>query len=167
MLRDGDGATELLDSPEKLGVWALASGVVSKPTSCGRDALADAIELREAIYRLAGARIKGQPALASDLAILNRRGQVAPAAVVLGPDGTLSRSGSSASVLATIARDAIELLGGKDVRLLHRCGREGCTRMFIDHSRGANRTWCGMRECGNRVNAAAYRRRKHHTPAES
>jgi CGNR zinc finger len=30
----------------------------------------------------------------------------------------------------------------------------------IRRSRGQNRSWCGMRECGNRVNAAAYRKRQ-------
>jgi predicted RNA-binding Zn ribbon-like protein len=62
--------------------------------------------------------------------------------------------------LASIARDAIELFGGPDLTRLRSCGRAGCTRLFVDDSRGANRVWCGMRECGNKVNAAAYRRRQ-------
>nr|WP_281353719.1 CGNR zinc finger domain-containing protein [Phytoactinopolyspora mesophila] len=42
---------------------------------------------------------------------------------------------------------------------LKECGRAGCTRVYLDRSRGARRTWCGMDECGNRVKAAAYRAR--------
>nr|WP_272918512.1 CGNR zinc finger domain-containing protein [Nocardiopsis alba] len=43
---------------------------------------------------------------------------------------------------------------------LKECGRPDCTRLYLDRSRGARRTWCGMDECGNRVKAAAYRARR-------
>lgn len=152
---------ELLDSPATLSAWALAAGVVSDPTPCHPNELSDATGLREAIYRTAVALITGRQAVVDDLAILNRHGRLAPVAVALSPDGTITRSGPMAAVLASIARDAIELFGGPDAQRLRQCGRDGCTRMFVDRSHGRNRTWCGMRECGNRVNAAAYRRRKH------
>ncbi|MGS2586154.1 CGNR zinc finger domain-containing protein [Streptomyces hebeiensis] len=44
--------------------------------------------------------------------------------------------------------------------VLVECGRTVCTRICLDRSRGARRTWCGMDECGNRVKAAAYRARR-------
>ncbi|MGI5425384.1 CGNR zinc finger domain-containing protein [Streptomyces sp. CA-179760] len=43
---------------------------------------------------------------------------------------------------------------------LKECGRPGCTRVYLDRSRGGRRAWCGMEECGNRVKAAAYRARR-------
>jgi predicted RNA-binding Zn ribbon-like protein len=152
---------ELLDSRAGLSAWALAAGVVSDPTPCHSNELSDATGLREAIYRLAVALVTGRQAAADDLAVLNRHGRHAPVAVALSPDGSITRSGPMAAVLASIARDAIELFGGPDAQRLRQCGRDGCTRLFVDRSHGRNRTWCGMRECGNRVNAAAYRRRKH------
>lgn len=161
MFRDADQPQELLDSPAALGAWALASGALSQPACCEDGDLPAAVELREAVYRLATASICGRQAAPDDLRVLNRHGQRAPVAVALGPSGAVTRSGPMAAVLASIARDAIVLLGGADAERLRQCRREGCTRMFIDRSRGRNRTWCGMRECGNRVNAAAYRRRKH------
>lgn len=161
MFRGTRQPRELLDSPATLDAWVLASGAVSLPTSCHRSELALASELREAIYRLCVTRIAGHQASRDDLAVLNRHGQHAPVALVLNPDQTLTRRGTMGAALASVGRDAIELLGGPDALRLRQCGREGCTRMFIDGSRGGNRTWCGMRECGNRVNAAAYRRRKH------
>lgn len=162
MFRGTDQPQELLDSPAALSAWALASGALSAPASCEDSDLARAVELREAIYRLATARTNGRAAPPADLQVLNRHGQQAPVAVALDPRGALTRSGPMTAVLACIARDAIELLGGPDAQRLRQCRREGCTRMFVDRSRGRSRTWCGMRECGNRVNAAAYRRRKHH-----
>lgn len=160
MFRGSDHPLELVGSPAKLTAWALASGVVSGPAGCDAAHLGDATRLREAIYRAAVAGIAGHRAAPEDVDVLNRHGQLAPVAVALGRDGTVTRSGTMASVLASIARDAIELLGGPVAQRLRQCGRDGCTRMFVDHSRGRNRTWCGMRECGNRVNAAAYRRRR-------
>jgi len=165
MFRDTDHPEELLDSPATFSAWALAGGVLSTPMLCDSTELSDTTALREAIYRLAIARIGGRSLPHADLAVLNRHGQLAPVTITLGPGGAVGRSGTMGSVLASIARDAIELLGGPDAARLRQCGREGCTRMFIDRSHGRNRTWCGMRECGNRVNAAAYRRRKHQESA--
>ncbi len=164
MFRGTEAPQELLESPATLSAWALAGAVVSRPAACDGDDLAHAAELREAIYHLAITRITGRASASADLRVLNRHGRQAPVAVVLDSEGALTRSGSMAAVLASIARDAIELLGGPDAQRLRQCGRYGCTRMFVDRSRGCNRMWCGMRECGNRVNAATYRRRKHHDP---
>ncbi len=160
MFRKTDQPRELLDSPAKLSEWALASGTVSVSVPCGPRELSEAADLREVIYRLATALITRRQAGSEELAVLSRHGQCAPVAVSLSPDRTITRSGTMAAVLASIARDAIELLGGPEAQRLRQCGRDGCTRMFVDRSHGRNRTWCGMRECGNRVNAAAYRRRK-------
>jgi predicted RNA-binding Zn ribbon-like protein len=160
MFRGSGQPRELLDSPARLMAWALGSGVVSAAAPCEAGLLREAAKLREAIYRTAVARIAGYPAGPDDIDVLNDYGAAAPVTAVLGPGGTLTRSGTMPAVLATIARDAIELLGGPDAARLRQCGRSGCTRMFIDRSRGQNRAWCGMRECGNRVNAAAYRSRR-------
>lgn len=162
MFRGSSHPQELLDSPARLTAWALGSGALSSPVSCGTEVLRDAVRLREAIYRTALADIVGRHASRSDLSALNRHGQAEPVAVALKPDGTVTRSGTMDAVLASIGRDAIELLGGQDAPRLRQCQRDGCTRMFVDRSHGRNRTWCGMRECGNRVNAAAYRRRQRH-----
>lgn len=162
MFRGTGEPRELLSSPARLTAWALESGVVSTPAACRPAALREAIELREAVYRLAVARTVGRRAAPEALAVLNRHAGAAPIAVALGPDGGVTRSGGTRAVLASLARDAVELLGGTDAERLHQCGRDGCTRLFVDRSRGRNRTWCGMRECGNRVNAAAYRHRRRH-----
>ncbi|MBB4981041.1 putative RNA-binding Zn ribbon-like protein [Streptomyces sp. SFB5A] len=67
--------------------------------------------------------------------------------------------------LSTVARGAVELLGGAESRLLKECDNPECTRVYVDRSRGARRQWCGMESCGNRFKAAAYRARKRKPPA--
>ena len=158
MFRGTDEPSELLIDGAAFARWALESGVVSRPCRGITDP-GDAIELREAVYRAATARLAGSSPAGRDRRTLNRVAGNAPVVPSLTQDGTLARVGTLAEVIASIARDAVELLGGEEAERLRQCGRDGCTRLFVDRSRGANRTWCGMRQCGNRVNAAAYRRR--------
>jgi predicted RNA-binding Zn ribbon-like protein len=155
---------ELLDSPARLTAWTRGAGLVTEKVRCSAAELAAAVELREAIYRAGVARVEGRAAAAADRRLLNTLAATPPPTVNLGTHGTLTRRGPIAAVLSSLARDAIELLGGPDAARLRQCGRDGCTRMFVDRSRGGNRSWCGMRECGNRVNAAAYRRRRSGSP---
>ena len=71
----------------------------------------------------------------------------------------LRRSGELRAVLSQVASSGITVLADPDARLKE-CERTGCTRIYLDRSRGARRSWCGMDECGNRVKAAAYRARR-------
>ncbi|MCP2265638.1 CGNR zinc finger domain-containing protein [Promicromonospora thailandica] len=69
-------------------------------------------------------------------------------------------TGTASQALSSVARAAIEVLAGDlAASPMKECGRPDCTRVYLDRSRGHRRTWCGMEECGNRVKAAAYRRR--------
>ncbi len=156
------GATpvELLGSPARLARWAVESGLLKERPAPSSGELVEAIELREAIYRIASARLADARVDDADVSLLNERATRPPLVPTLGSDGTLVRSGTVAQVVATVACDAIELFGGPDAERLRRCGRSGCTRLFVDRTRGQSRMWCGMRQCGNRVNAAAYRRRR-------
>jgi predicted RNA-binding Zn ribbon-like protein len=160
MFRAGEESLELLTTPGMLAGWLVASGLLPQPPGCSDEELGEAVQLREAVYRFASARLSGTAPEASDLALLNRHGSRVSLAVALRADGTLVRHGTVPQALATLAREAIELFGSGDVERLRQCGRAGCTRLFIDKTRGGTRVWCGMRECGNRVNAAAYRRRR-------
>src|SRR5271155_960544 len=92
MFRDTDHPKELLDSPATFSAWALA-GVLSTPMLCGSTELNNMTALREAIYRLAVARIGGHSAAPADLDVLNRHGGLAPVRVALRSDGLVSRSG--------------------------------------------------------------------------
>jgi predicted RNA-binding Zn ribbon-like protein len=159
----GSRPRELLRTPEDLAGWAAAAGIVDELTPAPRPGwtLRTALALREAIYRGGLATLEARRPSPADVETLNRVAAAAPPlALRLTDDGGVRRAGTLAQALSTVARDAIELLGGADAGRLRQCGRDGCTRMFIDRSRGGSRVWCGMRECGNRVNAAAYRRRR-------
>ena len=93
------------------------------------------------------------------LRIVNRETGATPARMALTPAGVV-RVGGVGAIAADVACAAVELLGDIGNLRIKECGDPECTRIFIDRSRGGNRHWCGMEECGNRVKAAAYRSRK-------
>ena len=162
MFREPVGhARELLTEPQALAAWAVAAGLLDRaPPQLPARSLVAAIELREAVYEPALATIGSGPSSSQDLATLNHHAAQKPVAVTLAADGSVVRSGSLHQVLGSLARGAVELFGGPEATRVHQCARAGCTRLFIDRTRGHSRVWCGMSACGNRVNAAAYRRRR-------
>nr|WP_158895034.1 CGNR zinc finger domain-containing protein [Amycolatopsis anabasis] len=119
-----------------------------------------ALALREAIFRAARAVLRGERPGAPDLRLINLLAAAPPVKPRLLGAGRQTRHGDLDSVLATIARSAIELLGGDDHTRLRGCVGAECSRMFVDRSRAGSRRWCGMDGCGSRAKAAAYRRRK-------
>ncbi|MFJ3309494.1 CGNR zinc finger domain-containing protein [Streptomyces sp. NPDC086549] len=157
--RRNPAPTEKLASPELLDSWFVESRMLDNaPGSDGSD-LETALELRESIYSLVEARVAGAQLPAAAVALVNRHAAQPPVVLRLGPEGA-SRQGSASQGLATIARQAVEIIGGGDAALLRECGRPECTQVYLDRSRGHRREWCAMRTCGNRVKAAAFRARR-------
>jgi predicted RNA-binding Zn ribbon-like protein len=121
-------------------------------------AFESALSLREAIYRLALDRVLDRPFDPSSLRIINRTA-TGPALTVKLSDAGLHTSGGFPAILTHLARSGIAVLADPNPGLKE-CDGADCTRIYLDRSRGARRTWCGMDECGNRVKAAAYRARR-------
>jgi predicted RNA-binding Zn ribbon-like protein len=142
--------TERLATPEDLRAWCRQAGL---PDIASTDpGLAEALALREAIYRLF---VEPEPA-ANDLALLNRALAAAPARTRLaraegryGWDvGTLG-----GAPLAPIAWSAADLLVGPLRERVRLCANEKCRWLFLDESKSGNRRWCSMSACGNRAKA--------------
>jgi predicted RNA-binding Zn ribbon-like protein len=116
--------------------------------------------LREALYGLVTARMAGAVPADADRRTVN----ASAAAGVLTPQltgaGEVSWTGGLEGLLGAVARDGLDLLASPDLRVLRECADPHCTRLFVDRSRGGRRRWCGMKGCGDRAKAAAYRRRQ-------
>ena len=153
-----DDPDDLLATPADLERWVAACDGLPDRVTADAATFAAALSLREAIYRLALARVNGRPFDRVDLATVNTAAAGPPPTVELTATGT-RMSGDLTSALTQLARDGIAVLGDPAARLKE-CGRPGCTRIYLDRSRGARRTWCGMDACGNRVKSAAYRARR-------
>jgi predicted RNA-binding Zn ribbon-like protein len=160
--RDTD-AENLLSEPRLLGEWSVAAGITDSAPAVSEAELATALDVREAIYRLARATATGGRHRRTDLDVLNAAATTAPVTVVLTGDGqsglAVSRNGNAGAVVATVARAAVDLLGGPDATRIRPCEAAPCTRLFVDTSRAGSRRWCAMAGCGNRVKVAGFRSR--------
>ncbi|MBD0418964.1 ABATE domain-containing protein [Streptomyces sp. TRM S81-3] len=155
---------EMLVTPERLNAWYLESGLVDTITPGEEKDVRDAITVREAVYRLITNRRLDEALDREALAVLNGAARKAPATPQLTVTGRHTEA-TPEQALATVARQAVELLSGPDVPLLKECGNPECTRVYIDRSRGMRRQWCGMESCGNKYKAAAYRARRRNASA--
>jgi predicted RNA-binding Zn ribbon-like protein len=134
---------------------------------------AEAVTLREAIYRMFLASVRGEPPPADALQILNARLGAAPPRMRIAASGNAVgwwiRSGRPVSidVLAPIAWSAADMMTGPRIRRVRQCADEkGCGWLFVDESRAGTRRWCSMGECGNRAKARRhYLRRRRQTGA--
>lgn len=151
-----------LRTPADLGRWFAEAGLLQSAPRVTRTQLEAARELREAIYRTAKLAGSGVPD-ARDIEVINRWAARPPLAPSLEPNGrTVAWSAPRPveAALATIARDAIELVTGPLAGRVRECGRPDCALLFVDTSRPGRRRWCSMGACGNRTKTAAYRRRR-------
>ncbi len=174
-----DRPTERLTSYQDLLAWGSQAGILNEEDVryLGRlaaehprkaaVALADAIALREALFRIIAAVITNAPPADGDLATLNaalpralNHLRVAPRAAGCewewaGEEGALDR------MLWPIARSAADLLVSSEVQRVRRCAGESCDWLFLDTTRNRSRRWCDMRTCGNRAKARrSYARKK-------
>jgi predicted RNA-binding Zn ribbon-like protein len=149
---------ERLRTPEDLSRWLHEARLLDAPVAVSPGQLRAARGLREAIHRLF---IAARPA-AADVEQVNRWAAGSADVLVLGPEGRLSTRApdSVEAALRTLAREAVELLGGPLAARVRECGREDCGLLFLDESRAGNRRWCSMDACGSRSKMRAYRARR-------
>jgi predicted RNA-binding Zn ribbon-like protein len=146
---------EMLSSPESLDAWFCESGLVDGETHCRPADVPTAVALREAIHSLVAGRLAGESFDESALALVNQTARTPSAIPRLTPTGRRIDA-TPAQAMSSVARIAIDLLGGPEARLLKECGRPECTQVYLDRSRGSRREWCSAK-CRNKVNVAAYR----------
>jgi predicted RNA-binding Zn ribbon-like protein len=156
----GRAELEHLRTPADLAGWVREAGLVDDvrtPTAADLDR---ATELREAAYALVTALLDGTRPPSRARAVVNATAARPGPRLVLGAAGSVRKVGGLDAALAALAADVIDLHAGPDRALLRRCADSHCTRPFVDRSRGQRRRWCGMRGCGDRAKAAAYRARR-------
>ena len=154
--------TELIPTPADLDDWFAAAGLLDRPARSTGEDHATAIELREAIYAAASARIDGATMPPAAISTINRHAAEPGPVPQLTADGTgvafRTRPGAAA-VLGAIARDAIDVLVSVPPDRLRQCDGPMCSLLFVDSSRPGKRRWCSALTCGNRVNTRSYRAR--------
>lgn len=150
---------EMFAAPADVGEWFVEAGMLDDAPAANDAVLAKAVEVREDIYALVDARRRHESLTGDAIARLNEVAAAAPVRLELR-DGTVRRSGTVEAGLASLAREAVAILGGPEAELLRECGRPECTQVYLDTSRGHRREWCSMKTCGNRMKASAFRARQ-------
>ena len=151
---------EKLRSGDDLSEWVRQSQILDTAVRVTSAQLVQARQLREAMFRLIAGLIDGRPPAAGDRELVNKAAARPQPRLELAGDGQVRRRGDLSAVLAVVAQDCIDLFESPDREALHWCADAACTRPFIDRSRGHRRRWCGMKGCGDRAKAAAYRERQ-------
>jgi len=123
----------------------------------------EALELREAVYRIFSATAGRREFAAAELDRLNAALAIARAGQQLQQDEGQFRwtraSTELASPLWPIALSAAELLTSDDLERIRECNANSCNWLFLDRSRNRSRRWCSMDSCGNRAKARRHYKR--------
>jgi predicted RNA-binding Zn ribbon-like protein len=160
---------ETLRTYADLAVWARRVGLLTgqearklindaeaDPARAGR-ILRRAIELREAVYRIFVATIRGETPAEPDLAELNRSlGEISNGAAIKKIPGgfewewKMDRT-SLDGPIGSVALSAAQLMVSPEIGRVGQCADErGCGWLFLDTSRNHSRRWCDSKDCGNR-----------------
>ena len=148
----------------------MEAGLADQPPAASGQDLAHARTLREAVYQAIKRRMAGQRPGAGHVAIINDwAGQPPPRTWLEADDGQLRTrrdAATAAALMASLARDAVDLLGGPLAGRIRECSAQDCALLFLDTSRAGRRRWCSMAACGARAKMAAYRARHLRTAPE-
>jgi predicted RNA-binding Zn ribbon-like protein len=162
--RLGAAPRDLLATSADLDRWLVAAGLVETAPGATDGNLTQARTLREALYRLALSRAEGRDLPDADRELINAFAALPAAPPWLGEDGRARLSGDVRGLLAGLAREGVELLGGEFSDRIRQCEGPPCAVLFLDTSRKGDRRWCSMNACGNKAKAAGFRRRERLAP---
>lgn len=156
---------ETLGAPADLEARIAQSALVDTAIAVTPAQLQRARAVRESMSAVLTAAVDGTEPSAAARDAVNAAAAGSRPVRTLSEGGRVHRTGDFEAVLAALAEDCLDLLGGPDRLALRGCADPACTRLYIDRSRGQRRRWCGMKGCGDRAKAAAYRQRRRGQPA--
>ncbi len=165
-----DHTQETLHTYADLVAWAHDQGFVtnkqkenllhvaeSQPMEA-QHVLAQALALRDVIYRIFSALATGDSQSDIDLSELNAflSSAMSGAQLIQSENGyKWDWKGDDEALdvmLAPIIRSAGKLLTSDDLKRVGQCADDrGCGWLFIDTSKNRSRRWCSMDDCGNRA----------------
>ena len=152
-------AADDLASPGAATAWLREHGQAAVVTDAA--SLSRLTDLRFAVRELLAALAEDRAPDAATLETVNAAARADAAALSLawrdGParEWHSPRPGSLDEAVATLARNAIEVVSGELGPLVRPCEAHGCIRYYVrEHAR---RRWCST-TCGDRVRAARHQR---------
>jgi predicted RNA-binding Zn ribbon-like protein len=120
---------------------------------------ADAVDLRESVFRIFSAFAADAPVRDADFAALRHAIAAAPARDQLAraDHGYAWRIDAPqpavTGLLVPVLWSAGDLMVRAGERRIRQCANEKCLWLFLDASKSGTRRWCDMAACGNRAKA--------------
>jgi predicted RNA-binding Zn ribbon-like protein len=175
-VREGPWDDEWLLDYRDLAAWSGHAGFLAQPTVArlleraaaepgqAHRGHADALRLREAMYRVFAAHAHHAPAPAEDLAALATAYRDALGNARLVPerqriDWAWDADEDLRRPLWPVVHAAVELLRSERLGRLSQCGH--CRWLFLDASKNRSRRWCSMAHCGTDAKVRLARARRH------
>lgn len=174
-----DKRRDWFTSYDKLVDWSHDAGILEEKQaqlllkksvhepSEAEQTLAQAIQLREVIYRIFRSFTKEELINPEDLTNFNkviRHYYQLMHLVQMGNVFTMHfdiPEGAFDSMLPPIVQSAIDILTSeKDLKRVNQCEGDFCGWLFFDTSRNRSRRWCSMADCGNRAKARRFYQNK-------
>jgi predicted RNA-binding Zn ribbon-like protein len=171
--REGPNCTDFIRTPQDLILWAQRAGALSIAEADSLAAqtgprlqavarsFAHALSLREAMYRIFTAIARDMSPDPRDLEVLRQRHEEGIRHAQLVPEqGSTGRytwrwETTRLDVVHWRASvSAVDLLQSGRLDRLRQCpggGDDPCNWLFVDTTRGGNRRWCSMSDCGGRA----------------
>jgi predicted RNA-binding Zn ribbon-like protein len=181
--RDSPAPRDYMQSYDDLVLWSAHAGLLTVDEQrellesskgspeAGALVFAEALDLREAIFRIFSAAAEASEPVSRDVDSLNHflSRAMAAARVEKGQKGFglgFSARGLD-RMLPPIVWSAVQLLTGESLRRVKGCSGDNCGWLFVDMSKNGSRKWCEMRDCGNRAKARRhYQKVRNKGPAE-
>lgn len=161
---------ERLDGVERLLAWCDGVAVRLVDGEATEALVAELRLLREALYDVASADLRGTAPALPSVALVNacaRRAAVPAPRLETGPGGVFVPAPelTGRQLRALVARDLIAVMADPVRRAeLRECDAPECRMLYLDGTPGRRRRWCSMRHCGNNAKAARHRGRAGATP---
>jgi predicted RNA-binding Zn ribbon-like protein len=173
----GEAPAEHLRTFGDLLAWAEARGVLTRPAAqrlrraaasrpgSARTALADAVAVREALYRVIAAAAAARAPAPADLAIVNGHVRKTFSCMQWADqhsrleltDEGMRNASMADPILRPVIRAAVELLTTAEIERVRTCADDSCAWLFLDTTRNRTRRWCDMKVCGNRSKVRRFR----------
>jgi predicted RNA-binding Zn ribbon-like protein len=133
-----------------------------------QEALAAAIQLREAMHEVFWSLSQKKPVPGGALYVVNSYAQVAAGhmnvvAAAKGFEWRFEEAENFNAAWWPIARSAVELLASDRLPFVRACASKTCEWLFLDESKNHRRRWCDMTKCGNRAKVRNFYTRQRKT----
>ena len=158
--------TDVLSDPPRLADWLRQEGEHEDLNPSLQD-VASATELREAIRDLASSNGSGGRPAPAAYEVVDRASRTAAIRLRFSQGRAAELEATGPGLEGAVAGMLVALhtvMESGEWAKIKICRNPACRWAYFDRSRNHSRVWCEMAECGNRMKARRFRKRRREQP---